>query len=118
MIKLTSLIENVNSPLTVYHGTNVKFNKFSLTKSTMGIIWFTSDKNKILNKDVGASGHGFIVTANVTIKNPAGWDEYEKFGLSELLREGYDGVILPDETGFDCFVFSPKQIKILKVEKI
>lgn len=119
MIKLKNLLfENV-SPLLVYHGTNSFFNKFSLKKSTQGIIWFTSDKQKILNKEVGASGYGILITAEVTINNPAGWNEYEKFLLGQLKGMGHDGVILKNkDESFDCFVFSPSQIKIIKKEKI
>jgi hypothetical protein len=105
--------------LKVYHGTASKFNKFDLDKSTQGIIWFTSDKNEILNGEIGASGKGYIVEAEVTIDNPAGWDEYDKLGLFELERE-YDGVVLPNSSNkeFTCFVFDPKQIKIINVEEV
>jgi hypothetical protein len=70
--------------LTVYHGTNKRFSRFNLEKTTQRIIWFNSDKDKILNGDVGAQGNGYIVTAEVTINNPAGWDEYDKLGLYDL----------------------------------
>lgn len=120
MIRLKSLItEGVNKPLTVYHGTNERFRNFSLQKSTQGIIWFTSDKEKILKGEAGAQGTGVIITAQVTINNPAGWEEYHRLMLAQFKGEGYDGAILPDSDGqFDCFVFSPKQIKILDIERI
>ena len=103
----------------VYHGTNQKFNKFSLNKATQGIIWFTSDKEEIKAGNVGAQGKGYIITAEVTINNPVGWDEYDKLMLFQIKSSGHDGVILPDKKGgFHCFVFSPKQVKILNVEKI
>jgi hypothetical protein len=103
---------------TVYHGTDKKFKKFSLKRSTMGIIWFTSDKSKVVNKQVGASGHGYILSLKVNIKNPAGWDEYDKYLLMQLKQMGYDGAILPDEDGhFDGFVFDPNQIEIINYEK-
>jgi hypothetical protein len=31
---------------------------------------------------------------------------------------GYDGAILTESDGFDCFVFDPGQVKILKTEKV
>ena len=40
------------------------------------------------------------------MKNPASWDEYEKYSIDELIREGYDGAILDE----DMFVFSPEQV--------
>lgn len=104
--------------LIVYHGTGSKFRKFNLKKSTMGIIWFTSDKQKIINNDTGAGGKGYIITAKVIINNPAGWNEYDKYSLYELQHHGYDGAILKDGNEFDCFVFSSDQIKILKIEKV
>jgi hypothetical protein len=119
MIKLKSILtENTNKSFIVYHGTDIKFNKFNLNKSAQGIIWFTSDKDKILKGEAGASGKGYIVTAQVTINNPAEWNEYQQYMLGQLKNMGYDGVILPENNEFDCFVFSLKQIKILKVDKI
>lgn len=120
MIKLKSLIlEEAKRRMVVYHGTNANFRNFSLQKSTYGTIWFTSDKEKILAGNAGASGKGYIVTAEVTINNPVGWDEYEKLMIAQYESMGYDGAILPESDGhFDCFVFSPKQIKILKVETV
>lgn len=108
----------IKNPLLVYHGTGVKFRKFNLKYSTQGILWFTSDKEKIKTNSAGAQGKGYIITAEVTIKNPAGWKEYENLLLDELRGRGYDGVILPDPDGkFDCFVFNPDQVKIVKYEK-
>jgi hypothetical protein len=57
------------------------------------------------------SNHNFVKWW-VDIKNPAGWLEYDRLGLGELRRDGFDGVILPKSNGtFDGFVFSPKQIR-------
>jgi poly(A) polymerase len=105
----------------VYHGTNSQFKSFSLEKSTMGIVWFTTDKDKIIRGESGAAGRSFIITAEVTLNNPCGWPEYEKLGLWELKSRGYDGAILDsgDNDGhFDCFVFKSNQIKILKREPV
>ena len=46
---LTESVTSVPKSMTVYHGTGLKFRKFNLKYSTQGIVWFTSDKNKILN---------------------------------------------------------------------
>ena len=107
--------------LTVYHGTSSKFTRFDPKMGAQGLIWFTSNKDKILNGTVGAQGKGYIITAEVTINKPAGWEEYHRLGLWELQRGGFDGAILPDEDGkgnFDCFVFKASQVKILKNEKV
>ena len=115
------LFENVKGgKFIVYHGTDVKFNKFNFKKSAQGIVWFTNDKQKIISKETGAGGHGYIVTAEVTINNPVGWDKYQTLLLAQYKGEGFDGAILEDGGAgtFDYFVLNPRQIKILKVEKI
>jgi len=118
MIKLKDILEK-SSIRTVYHGTGKKFRRFNLKNSTQGIIWFTSNKEKIIKGEAGAAGRGFIITADVTINNPAGWPEYDKLMLGQIKSVGYDGVILDDgHGGFDCFVFSPNQVKIKKIEEI
>ena len=119
MIKLKDLLfENATKPLTVYHGTGKSFRRFNLDKTTQGIIWFTSNKNNILSGDVGAESSGYVLTCEVTIHKPAGWTEYDKYALYELESMGYDGAILTESDGFDCFVFDPGQVKILKTEKV
>ena len=104
----------------VYHGTGIRFRKFNLKYSTQGIVWFTSDKQSIINGENGAAGKGYIITAKVTMKNPAGWDLYHKKSIEELIRDGYDGVILDstENKQIDCFVWNTDQIKIVKVEKV
>jgi len=99
-------------PIMVHHGTGSKFKKFNLKKTTQGIIWFTNNKSAIESGDVGAQGKGHIMDLYVSMQNPAGWEEYDKYMLGQLKNMGYDGVLLPDsETDFSGFVFSPNQIK-------
>jgi hypothetical protein len=95
----------------LYHGTNEKFGHFSLRRSTQGIIWFTDSIDSIKNGDHGGNGSKYIMTRYVTINNPAGWDEYEKYTLGQLESLGYDGVILPQDDKTDYFVFSTKSIR-------
>jgi hypothetical protein len=113
-------ITKIDGPkkLVVYHGTGSRFQKFNLKKSTMGLMWFSSSKEAVLSGDVGADGRGWIATAEVTIQKAAGWEEYEKLFIDELKSQGYDGGILPNGNGFDCFVFDPSQVCILKWEKV
>ena len=106
-----SKVSKDGQPLIVHHGTGSKFKKFNLKKSTQGIIWFTSNKSAIESGDVGAQGRGHIMDLYISLQNPAGWDEYDKYMLGQLKNMGYDGVILPDGDGFDGFVFHPNQIK-------
>ena len=100
----------------VYHGTNNDFDNFDLNKTAQGIIWFTDDKNRIINQTHGGDGNKIIITALITINNPAGWDEYEKLGLQQIEDRGYDGIILPEDDYSDYIVFDPKNIKIINKE--
>ena len=102
----------------VYHGTNEKFSKFDFKRSTQGIIWFTDNIDSIKNHEHGGQGNKYIMTRYITINNPAGWDEYEKYGLQQLEDMGYDGVILPQGDKTDFFIFSPKNISAKDPDKI
>lgn len=120
--KLVHIFESINKvkvkgtlneeEYVVYHGTNNKFSKFSLDKATQGIIWFTDSIDSIKNKEHGGQGSNFIMKRTITINNPAGWAEYEKYGIGQLKGLGYDGVILPDGDKRNFIVFSSKQIRV------
>lgn len=94
----------------VYHGTNEKFGRFNLNKTAQGIVWFTDSIDSIQKGEHGGQGNKYIMTRYITINNPAGWEEYEKYGLQQLQDMGYDGVILPQGDKTDYFVFSNKNI--------
>ena len=96
--------------LMVYHGTNAEFNRLNLKYSYQGILWFTDNINKIKNNEHGGQGHKIILSANLTLNNPAGWNEYEKYGLGEIRGLGYDGIKLDD----DYIIFSTKSLKNVK----
>lgn len=104
------LLETVSS-LKVYHGTDNKFEKFDLSKSTDGGIWFTDNLESIKNHTTGGTGNKYIMTKYITLNKPAGWDEYDKYSIDELINMGYDGVILPDDEKTDYLVFHLKSIK-------
>jgi len=111
--------ENDSKKIIVYHSSNNEFSRFNFKQALQKIVWFTSDKQELLNGNKGAAGNKIIYTLEVTINNPAGWDEYQKYLLDQLRQLGYDGAILPDEDGhFDGFVFNPKNIKILSKEYV
>lgn len=113
--KDSKVVDAEGNPLVVHHGTSNDFKVFDLKKATQGIIWFTSNKSAIERGEVGAQGSGNIMDLFVSMKNPAGWDEYEKYGLSQLEAMGYDGAILSNGDGtFDGFVFEPTQLKSVK----
>jgi hypothetical protein len=96
----------------VYHGTNEKFGNFDFKRATDGIVWFTDSIESIKSGEHGGMGNKYIMTRFITLNNPAGWDEYEKYGLGQLQSMGYDGIILPQGTEYnDYIVFSPKSIR-------
>jgi hypothetical protein len=99
-------------PVMVYHGTDKKFTKVNMKKGAQGVFWVASDKAAIESGEVGAAGSGVIMELFASIKNPAGWNEYDKKSFAELIRDGYDGVILRDKDGsFNAIAFTPTQIK-------
>jgi ribosomal protein S18 acetylase RimI-like enzyme len=107
------------NPLVMYHGTSEPFTKVDMSKGAQGVFWLTSDPNSLKSGERGASSTKVILRCLVIIKNPAGWEEYEKKSIGELKRDGFDGVILPDPDGsFDAIVFKPSQVKIVGEEKI
>jgi hypothetical protein len=106
----SKVVDSNGDPLLVFHGTDKDFTRFNLKNSRQPIIWFSSNREKIERGDAGAAGRSRIISAYLSIKNMAGWDEYNKYYLGQIHDMGYDGVKLDD----DYFVFSPKQIKILK----
>jgi hypothetical protein len=111
----SSKVSSGGVPIVVYHGTSKKFSKFNIKKSVQPIIWFTSNKSAIEAGEVGAAGSGHIMELYASIQNPAGWEEYEKYGLGQLKGLGYDGAILSGKDGhFDGFVFEPNQLKSVK----
>jgi hypothetical protein len=114
--KLIPLLQRNSSNLNeetykVYHGTNNEFDRFDFNRATQGIVWFTDSIDSIKNQTHGGAGNKYIMTRYITINNPAGWEEYEKYGLQQLEDMGYDGVILPQGDKTDYFVFSNKSIR-------
>ena len=96
----------------VYHGTNQQFDRFDMSRATQGIIWFTDSIESIKNQEHGGMGNKYIMTRYITINNPAGWDEYEKYSLGEIYNMGYDGIILSDGPNVNNYImFSTKNIR-------
>lgn len=101
---------DVDTP--VYHGTDVDFDEFDPDRAIGTQFWSTTDRASVENGEVGAAGQGVIKEMYSNIQNPAGWEEYDKFGIGELIARGYDGVKLPDGNGgFTINAFSPNQYR-------
>ncbi len=102
----------------VYHGTNNEFKNFDTKRTPGGIIWFTDSIDSIKSGEAGAQGTKYIMTRYITINNPAGWDEYDKYGIQQLIDRGYDGVILPSGSYNTFIVFDKKNIKMRGKEDV
>jgi hypothetical protein len=89
----------------VYHGTDKNFNIF---KSFIGsTIWFSEDKEKIIKGESGANAFNKIIPVYLKVNKTAGWSEYEKLGIGQIMDRGFDSIKLDD----DWVVFNPNQIK-------
>lgn len=94
----------------VYHGTNQKFNAFDFSKTAEGMIWFSDSIKAIKDGSAGADGTAHIIVCEIKLNKPAGWNEYESLTTDQLIQEGYDGVILPENGVNNYIVFHPESI--------
>lgn len=96
----------------VYHSTASDFDAFDPDRAIGSQFWSTTDRAAIESGDVGAQGKGVVKEMYQRINNPAGWNEYDKFGIDELIGQGYDGLKLPDTDGQSTMVaFNPNQYR-------
>lgn len=103
----SKVVDENGEPLVVYHGTKKSFEIFDSQKTNDTLFWFTSNKEAIERGEVGASGKGAIMPVYLKIENPAGWEQYEKLMMQQIMDAGYDGLILDDY----YIAFNPNQIK-------
>jgi len=95
----------------VYHGTDKDFAAFDPDRSWGGQYWSTTDKASIEAGEVGAQGNGVIKKMFQRIKKPAGWDEYDRMGVDELIGRGYDGLALPHGKHMTYVAYEPNQYR-------
>ena len=108
----------VYKPITIYHGTTedaakaIEQNGFDISKSSDGTFWFTTNKDKIENGEVAASGKGSIIQRAVDEGKLklGGWDEHDKYSNDQLIAMGYDGIKLPDEGETTYQIFHPEKL--------
>jgi GNAT superfamily N-acetyltransferase len=109
----SKVVDSKGEPLLMHHGTKEPFTKVDLNKSTLGMFWTTSDIEGLKAGEVGANSTQTILDCYISLKNPAGWDEYKKKSIAELKHEGYDGLLLPESDGTCTAVaFKGNQVKI------
>lgn len=111
----SKVVDANGDPLVVYHGTDAKkIAAFQSSKTQDGLFWFSDDRAGIESGEAGAAGRGTIVEVYLSIKNPAGWDEYDRFTIDQLIADGYDGLRLEGQFADDqttWVAFNPTQIK-------
>ena len=101
----------------VYHGTDTDFRAFDPERAVGTQFWSTTDKGAVEAGDVGARGQGVIKEMYHRIQNPAGWKEYDKFSIDELIARGYDGLALPEKDGHVTYVaFKPEQYRDVRAK--
>jgi hypothetical protein len=92
-----------------YHVSNIDFDNFDLDKTFDGCMWLTRNYESILNGETGASissGNTFIHKFYVKEKKFGSWDENENYFNEQLIRDGYNGVLLDD----DLKIFNPSDV--------
>ena len=105
--------EEGSRTFTAYHGSNVPIKDFDPDQGAQGVIWFTEDKDKIKRGESGANSSKYIMEVELTVRNPAGWDDYDKKYLQQIKEEGYDSIQLDD----DWIIFDPANIRVTGTEE-
>lgn len=103
----SKVVDDQGQPLICYHGTNAQIRQFNSKFSAQGVFWFSSDKDKIMSGNAGASGRSNIIPVFISAEKLAGWPEYEKYGLGQIRGMGYQAIKLDD----DYVVFDANRIK-------
>jgi len=109
--KDSKVVDESGKPLVVYHQTQSKFDTFDISLSYTHSFWFTSNRDKITKGETGATNRPnaevIVMELYLSIQKMAGWSEYDKYGVGELIGMGFDGIKLGD----DYVVFDANQIK-------
>lgn len=115
----SKVVDDYNRPLIMYHGTDKEFTKFEKEKIGKKLLsgkGFYFDSNKSIAKKFGKN----IISCYLKIENPFIIDERENSlnnqqkiykNTEELIKQGYDGIIIIDDKGRECVIFEPNQIK-------
>jgi hypothetical protein len=107
-MKISKVAES--KTIQVFHGSRQPFDKFDLNQTAQGIIWFTEDINNIINELSGALSNKYILRAEITVSNPAGWEEYDKLFLDQIRQQGFDSIKLDD----NWVIFDPDQVRFIQ----
>ena len=108
------IAETETKSFTAYHGSAVPIKKFDRKFGAQGVVWFSIDRDNILRGESGAQSVKYIMTVELTVNNPAGWDEYDEYFLQQLEESGYDSVELDE----NWIIFDPENVKWISTEKV
>jgi hypothetical protein len=112
--ELEDFVKDSKVKETVYHGTGEMFDEFDPDKTMDGMFWFTSNIDDIKSGMAGAARSDIIIPVKLNLKNPAGWEQYDKLMIQQIIDQGYDGLKLDDY----YVAFSPDQILIEPKEDV
>jgi len=99
--------------VSAYHGSNKIFSSFDTNQTAQGVVWFSTDMDKIVNQKSGANSAQYIYSVDLEVENTTGWDDYEKKFLSQIEQEGFDSIKLDD----DWIIFDTSRIHIKEVHE-
>lgn len=114
-----SKVRDENGNLKVmYHYTNDNFNVVDFKKNAQGLFWLVDSSNALENGDIAANGlrQGKEIQKKelyVNMKNPANYEQYDKYTIQQLKEKGFDGLLFDDGEGtiVGAVFDSPNQIK-------
>ncbi|WP_455233387.1 ADP-ribosyltransferase-containing protein [Geopseudomonas aromaticivorans] len=108
----TRAVDAAGLPLRVYHGSSEAIAAFDHTRTNDGLLWFSVSREKVEAGESGATSSAVITEAYLQMRNPAGWEEYERYTTDQLIQLGYDGIILDD----DYVVFEGAQVWVVPAD--
>ena len=82
------IFEAIESKIIAYHGTNSRFSRFDSTKTNDSLFWFSTNRDSIIKGESGASGTKYIMKCILSLSKSAGWAEYDKYTIDELIQMG------------------------------
>jgi len=110
--------EAISTPeriVVAYHGSSVPIRRFDPKFwAPEGGFWFSEDKDAILRGESGAASTNYLMTVRLRVNKIAGWDEYDRYLIDQLLSMGYDSIKLDD----NWIVFDPDRIEVVGVEAV
>jgi len=101
-----------------YHISNELFDSFDSSMGVGSQMWFgktpPDEDNQYLGAGLYPGRDRYLYTVRLNFTNPAGWEEYDKLLLDQIIAEGFDAIELEESV----IVFDEDLIDIVDVEKL